>query len=95
VSLAGLTAALATSRGKATGIAALVHRLRDVRADARTRLETDVGDPVDARIAADGLVEGVDEDDLVVLVGGILGNPVRVEDTEGGDKAANALLQNE
>ena len=54
--------------------------------------DTNGGDPVDARIAADGLVEGIDKDDLVVLVGGILGNPVRVEDAQGGNEATNTLL---
>ncbi len=53
-----------------------------------------VADPVDAGIAADGLVEGVNKDDLVVLVGGVLGNPVRVQHTERGDQAAHTLLSN-
>jgi hypothetical protein len=35
-----------------------------------------LGDPVDAGIAADGLVLGVDEDDLEVLVGRVLVDPV-------------------
>ena len=33
-------------------------------------------DPVDARVTADGLVLGVDEDDLEVLVGRVLVDPV-------------------
>lgn len=49
-------------------------------------------DPVDARIAADGLVLGVDEDDLVVLVGRILVDPVRVENAQVGAAAADTLL---
>lgn len=40
-----------------------------------------VADPVDAGVAADGLVRGVDEDDLVVLVDTVLVDPVRVEAT--------------
>lgn len=35
-----------------------------------------LGDPLELGISADGLVEGIDQDDLVELVGGILGNPV-------------------
>lgn len=49
-------------------------------------------DPVDAGVLADGLVLGVDEDDLVVLVGGVLVNPVRVEDAQVGAAAADTLL---
>lgn len=49
-------------------------------------------DPVDAGIAADGLVLRVDKDDLVVLVGRVLVDPVRVEDTEVGATSANTLL---
>ncbi len=51
-----------------------------------------LGDPVDAGITADGLVGGVHKDDLVELVGGVLGNPVRVENTETPELAAGALL---
>ena len=49
-------------------------------------------DPVDARVAADGLVLGVDADDLVVLVRRVLVDPVRVEDAEVGAAAADTLL---
>ena len=51
-----------------------------------------VDDPVDAGVLADGLVLGVDEDDLVVLVGGVLVDPVRVQDAEVGAAAADTLL---
>lgn len=51
-----------------------------------------VDDPVDAGVAADGLVLGVDKDDLVVLVGRILVDPVGVEDAEVGAAAADTLL---
>ena len=51
-----------------------------------------VDDPVDAGITADGLVLGVDEDDLVVLVGAVLVDPVGVEDAEVGAAAADTLL---
>lgn len=51
-----------------------------------------VDDPVDAGVDADGLVLGVDEDDLVVLVGRVLVDPVGVEDAEVGAAAADTLL---
>lgn len=49
-------------------------------------------DPVDAGIAADSLVLGVNEDDLVVLVGRVLVDPVGVQDTEVSAAAADTLL---
>lgn len=49
-------------------------------------------DPVDAGIAADGLVLRVDEDDLEVLVGGVLVDPVRVQDAQVSTAAADTLL---
>jgi len=51
-----------------------------------------VDDPVDAGVLADGLVLGVDEDDLVILVGRVLVDPVRVEDAQIGAAAADTLL---
>ena len=56
VALAEATVLLALG-GEATSVAALVDR---------------VADPVDAGVAADGLVRGVDKDDLVVLVHTVL-----------------------
>lgn len=53
VSFAQATALLA-GRGETTSLAVLVDGLDD---------------PVDAGVAADGLVLGIDEDDFVVLVG--------------------------
>lgn len=50
--------------------------------------------PADAGIAADGLVLRVDKDDLIVLVGRILVDPVRVENAQVGAAAADALLSN-
>jgi hypothetical protein len=49
-------------------------------------------DPVDAGITADGLVLGVDEDNLEVLVGGVLVDPVGVQDTQVSGAAADTLL---
>ena len=51
-----------------------------------------VGDPVDTSIAADGLVLGINKDDLVVLVSRVLVDPVGVQDTQVGAAAANTLL---
>lgn len=51
-----------------------------------------VDDPVDAWVAADGLVLWVDHDDLEVLVGGVLVDPVGVEDAEIGAAAADTLF---
>lgn len=51
-----------------------------------------VADPVDAGITADSLVLGVNENDLEVLVGGVLVDPVGVQDTQVGAAAANTLL---
>jgi hypothetical protein len=70
-------AGLLAGGGKATGLAVLVDG---------------VDDPVDAGVDADGLVLGVDKDDLEVLVGGVLVDPVRVEDTQVGAAAADTLL---
>ena len=51
-----------------------------------------VADPVDAGITADGLVLGIDKDNLVVLVGGVLVDPVGVQDAQVSSAAANTLL---
>jgi hypothetical protein len=51
-----------------------------------------VDNPVDAGITTDSLVLGVNEDDLVVLVGRVLVDPVGVEDAEIGATTANTLF---
>lgn len=71
------TAGLLASGGKTTGLAVLVDG---------------VDDPVDACVLADGLVVGVDEDDLVVLVGAVLVDPVRVQDAQVSATTADTLL---
>lgn len=76
VALVEATRLLAGGR-EAAGLAVLVHG---------------VDDPVDAGVDADGLVLGVHEDDLVVLVGRVLVDPVRVENAEVGAAAADTLL---
>lgn len=71
------TTRLLAGGGEAAGLAVLVDG---------------VDDPVDAGVVADGLVLGVDEDDLVVLVGRVLVDPVRVENAQVGATAADTLL---
>jgi hypothetical protein len=71
------TTALLAGGGETAALAVLVDRLDD---------------PVDARIAADGLVLGVDEDDFVVLVGRVLVDPVRVEDAQVGAATTDTLF---
>ena len=51
-------------------------------------------DPVDLWVLSDGLVGWVNHDNFVELVGGVLTNPVRVENAEVGASAANSLLGN-
>lgn len=51
-----------------------------------------VDDPVDAGIAANSLVLGVDEDDLEVFVGGVLVDPVGVQHSQVGATTSDTLL---
>ena len=51
-----------------------------------------LGDPVDLGVPPNGLVEGVDEDDLEVLVGRVLADPVRAENTKSLQTTSNTLL---
>ena len=48
--------------------------------------------PVDLGVTCDGLVVDVDHDDLVVLVGRVLANPVGVEDAKPLEPSAHPLL---
>lgn len=79
VSLVLETTVLATSGGETTEFTVLVDR---------------VDDPVDAGIVADGIVAGVDGDNLIVLVGSILVDPVRVQDAETTNATSDTLLSN-
>ena len=51
-----------------------------------------VHDPIDTAVAANGFVLRIDEDDLEVLVGGVLVDPVGVEHSQVGAAAADALF---
>ena len=53
-----------------------------------------VDDPVDSGVVSDSNVVRIDQDDLVVLEGGVLVDPVRVQDTEVHAGAAGSLLGN-
>lgn len=92
VSLPGLSAA---STGLVVAVA-LVEATRLLAGGGETAalavLVDGVDDPVDTGILSDGLVLGVDEDDLVVLVGRVLVDPVRVKDAQVGAAAADTLL---
>ena len=50
------------------------------------------GDPVDSSVSSDSLVVGVNKDDFEELVGSVLANPVRVEDSEVSASSADSLL---
>lgn len=71
-------AALLSCRGQATHLPVLVHRLCD---------------PLGVGVASDGLVEGVDQDHLEELVGGVLAHPVGVEHSEASAVTPSTLLQ--
>ena len=58
-----------------------------------TVLVDGVDDPVHTGVLADGLVGRVDKNDLKVLVAGVLGDPVAVENTESTALASNTLLK--
>ena len=58
-------------------------------------LHNGFGDPVDLGVTSDGFVEGIDHDDLEVLVGRVLANPVRAEDTESLETTSNTFLRKE
>lgn len=57
-----------------------------------TVLVNGVDDPVDSRISSDGLVAGVNKDNLEVLVCAVLVDPVAVQDTQVGASSSNTLL---
>ena len=49
-------------------------------------------DPVNSGVSGDGLVVGVDKDDLVELEGSVLADPVGVEDSEVSAASSNSVL---
>ncbi len=79
VTLDAETTMLLASGGKTTTLSVLVDR---------------IGNPVDTRIISDTRVVWIDKDDLKILVGGILVNPVRVQDSQVCSNTTNTLLSN-
>lgn len=71
------TTSLLTGTSKATELTVLVSR---------------GGDPLKASITTDGVVGGIHKDDLIVLVGTIMVNPVRVKHTEVSQGLTSLLL---
>jgi hypothetical protein len=53
-----------------------------------------VTDPVDTRIISNLGMCGINKDDLIVLHGSILVDPVRVQNTEVGELTSNLLFSN-
>ena len=78
MTLADSTVLLA-SGGKATGFTVLVDRCTD---------------PVHSSVTTDGLVGRINQNDLKVLVGSVLRDPVRVEDSQVGAFASDSLFGN-
>uniref|UniRef100_A0A096MEB7 Uncharacterized protein n=1 Tax=Poecilia formosa TaxID=48698 RepID=A0A096MEB7_POEFO len=76
VALAQATALL-SCRGQAAHLPVLVHGLCD---------------PLGVWVASDGLVEGVDQNHLEELVGGVLAHPVGVENSQRSTVTTSALL---
>ena len=79
VALLGHTTGMTTNRGQTTALAVLHHGVHN---------------PVDGRVVADGVVSRIDQNDLEVLVGGILIHPVAVQHTQVLADATNTALSN-
>jgi hypothetical protein len=77
VTLDSEASVLLASGGKAATLSVLVDRLAD---------------PVDAGVVLDGDVVRIDKDDFEVLVGGVLVDPVRVQDSQVGADTASTFL---
>jgi hypothetical protein len=57
-----------------------------------TVLVNRIDDPINARVTSNGLMLRVDQDDLKILICGILINPVRVEDSQICTATSHPLL---
>lgn len=71
------TSGLLSSSSKTSGLSVLVHR---------------VDDPVVSWVSSDGVVRWVHQDDFVVLVGGVLVDPVGVQHSQVAGSSTNSLL---
>jgi len=72
-------AALLSCRCQATHLSVLVHSLCD---------------PLGVWVASDGLVEGVDQNHLKELEGGVLAHPVRAQHSQASTVTTSTLLGN-
>ena len=51
-----------------------------------------LGDPVKSWVVSNGVVVWVNEDDFVEFVSGVLGNPVRVEDSQSTESSSDSFF---
>ena len=79
VTLDTKTTVLLASRGETTALSVLVDR---------------IDNPVDARIVSDSSVVRIDKDNFEVLVGSILVDPVRVQDSQVSADTTSTFLSN-
>jgi hypothetical protein len=96
--VAALPVGTAGGAGLGGGVSALEHATGLLSAGSHTTLFAVAvlggANPVDAGVTGDGLVGGVDHDDLEELEGGVLTNPVGVEHAEVGAELADTLFSN-
>jgi hypothetical protein len=71
-----------------------VFSTRRSQASHRSALVRRVADPVDSRIRSNSLVHRVNHDDFVVLVHGILVQPIRVQDSQRAASSRRSLFRN-
>lgn len=57
-----------------------------------TMLVHGVTDPVNVRVTTDSVMGGIDHDDLKVLMGSVLSNPVRVQHAQTSQPATDTFL---
>lgn len=77
MSLVSKSSALSSGRSESTELSVFHDRLTD---------------PVGSRIVSNGLVRGIDEDDFEKLVGGILVDPIGVQDAKVSTTASDSFL---
>uniref|UniRef100_A0A182TWM0 Uncharacterized protein n=1 Tax=Anopheles melas TaxID=34690 RepID=A0A182TWM0_9DIPT len=91
------TPAGATGSTNGLGVAvALAQTTRTLSSGCKTTKFTmfvhGVTDPVNVRVTTDGVVGGIDHDDLEVLMGSVLSNPVRVQHAQTSQPATDTFL---
>lgn len=70
---------LSASGGQPTSLTVLMNR---------------VADPVDSRVVSDRNVARIDKDNFIILVGGVLVDPVRVQHSQVGADTSSSFLCN-